>query len=167
MSKILIIRSLQAPLLINYIKNNLKNNDLFLLENHKQINILNESKLFTNIFLTKKIGDFSIFNLSLKTLLEIRQEEFDMVVVPRVNLKFDGFENILIMIFFFKITNLYEFSYQNIYDSQTIKLNKINKNTIFIIFIFKIISFLISLPSFILFWIFLKISILYKKLVEK
>lgn len=97
--KTLVIRSIQVSLLSEILDsaNQFDLGDVYFLDNHKQYE--NIKKLFpgSTIFLTRKINDFGILNLSFSVFLSLIKERFDYIIVPAKTSNKFGMLNILLL----------------------------------------------------------------------
>jgi hypothetical protein len=145
--KRLFIRSLQVELLNSLISKLHKHNiEVDILDNRKQYKNLNKSS--KKIYLTKKIGDFNITNISIKTLIEIRKKKYDEIYIFHKQEDIYGFQNIIILCFLFDSKKIYHLKY----DHNTLNLEDkiiISKKILIKYFIQNMVSFTL-MPIFIL-----------------
>ena len=150
--KILFIRSLQVELLNAFIERFIKNNkheniELCVLDNKKQMN--NLSKFFTKVYTTKNLGDFTIFNISLRTLKNLNKEKIDYVVMPSKQNNHHGLENILFLISFIKCKKIFHLQYDHNYFSFD-HMKELRKSIILKHFFKLIVTLILIIPMFII-----------------
>jgi len=152
LKKILIFRSLQLPLLENFIRKNLyKKFEIILIENNKQKFFL-DKKLYNKIFYLKKKVDFKITSMSLNDIIKIRKMKIDFLLIPHKQPTLYGFENIIFFSYFLNIKQWYHLIYndEKVNLKSLIKIKKISFN-LFNLFLIKLILFPITLVLTLLF----------------
>ena len=111
MKKILIIRCLQTELILQFISSLDQKVEIYILDNLKQTEIFNKQIRINKIFNLKKKSDFSLFNIKLKTLMEIRKKKLDDVIIPHKQKNLIGLENVIFMCLFFKSKKINHFQF--------------------------------------------------------
>ena len=157
--KRLFIRSIQVELLNNLFDKINKDKILTdILDNGKQFRNINKN--FNKIFLTKKIGDFSILNIELKKIINIRNEKYDELYFFHKQNGIRGLENIIILSIFLNTKKIYHIKYNpnqlNLDNKKEIKKNKL------FVYLFESILALLLMPIGILMTLFFFIFSLIK-----
>ena len=110
--KILLIRTIQVDRLeevIELIQSQYEDALIDVLDNRKHRSTF-EIKEINSIKEMKKVGDFSLYNIGLRQLKEIRKKKYDILFIPHKQYGLSGFDNVLFLAFGLRINKW--FGYQ-------------------------------------------------------
>jgi hypothetical protein len=158
--KILIIRTLKSELIsiiIKKLKEEFGNPLLCLLTHNNQESLNFFKNKFNKIYIYEENKDFSVRNIKLSTLIKLKKENFDLVVMPRLFNTNLGFLDVTALSFFILPKKVAILPYKE-------NLIYVSNNFFFKFIIIKFFGFFLNILLQLIFWFVLSFYLLMNKL---
>jgi len=158
--KILIIRTLKSELIsiiLKKLKEEFKDPLLYLLTHNNQESLNFFKSKFKKIYIYEKNKDFSINNTKLSTLIKLKKESFDLVVMPRLFNTNYGFIDVTALSFSILPKRVAILPYKE-------SLIYLNKNFFFKFITVKFFGFFLYILLQLMFWFILSFYLIVSKL---
>jgi hypothetical protein len=161
--KILLVRTIQVDRLegvIEQIKSQYEDALIDILDNGKHKSTF-EIEGINSIKEMKKVGDFSLYNIGLSKLREIRRQKYDILFIPHKQYGLSGFDNVLFLALGMRIKKWFGYQFGG-------KIYKINKYTLVNVSLKILFSICVFIPvllvsSLLISVLFIKIGLVNKK----